>query len=207
MFQYISKKLLFLSIIGLSVYGQKSSNDLSQLNVRSFKPLAVEENQFPMVFFSDLEKIKNQEPSTEISDEIVHFIDASPKDAELHIAIYLFNYVPIREALIKANNRGVIVNLLIDYSERSDNTSTIRELKKRSRDIEIIKVKNDASSIAINHNKFILFSKVATATDTLRNIVFQTSQNFHKSSIKKIQEATVLWETSYTIIIKTIGMK
>lgn len=39
---------------------------------------------------------------------------------------------------------------------------TFYEFRNLNERIEIVEIKNDASSIAINHNKFVIFSEVVT---------------------------------------------
>src|SRR5690606_39302597 len=65
------------------------------------------------------------------------------------------------------------------------------ELKDIPR-IDVVIVTNDAGNIAINHNKFALFSKIETSTGEEENVIFQTSHNFTVADSRKIQDAVVL---------------
>ncbi|MDX1544099.1 MAG: phospholipase D-like domain-containing protein [Christiangramia sp.] len=155
--------------------------------------LGAEKSKLPRVLFNDIQKIMEGSTSTIIFDNIVSYINAAPEQSSIYVSIYLFEYAPIIDALIKASERNVQLFLMTDNSERSDNQSTINKFRSLNGNVEVVGVTNDASSIAINHNKFILFSEIeAEGGETLRNIVFQTSQNFHSKGQKKLQDAVII---------------
>lgn len=152
-----------------------------------------EESKLPRVLFNDIQKILEGSTSTIIFDNIVSYINATPDQSSIYVSIYLFEYAPIIDALVKASERDVQLFIMVDNSERSDNQGAINKFRSLNGNVEVVGVTNDASSIAINHNKYILFSEVEVeGGETLENVVFQTSQNFHSKGQKKLQDAVII---------------
>lgn len=151
---------------------------------------------FPEAMFTDPDKLSRGSASTEILDRLVALIDASPEGSSIHVAIYLFDYADLVDALDRADARGVKLHLMLDLSrEDSEETNpyTINQLKtKLSDNAELIIMDSDAGSIAINHNKFVLFSKVLTQAGETTSLVLQTSHNFILSGSRKVQDAVFL---------------
>lgn len=159
--------------------------------IDSGQPKAVNIN-FPEAIFTDSQRIEMGLSSTRIMDRLIGLIEAVPNNGSVYISIYMFNYTPLTMALIKAGERGVHIHITVDMSDRSDNENTIAALKNSISNLYITEVKNDASSIAINHNKFVLFPEVVTENGIAEHVIFQTSQNFMTSGTEKIQDAVVL---------------
>ncbi len=152
---------------------------------------------FPDAIFTDVNKIKQGATSLTILDRLVALVNATPKDASLHLSIFLFDYPPLIEALKKASERGVKLHVMMDLGREESqemNPLTYHELKRalEAKGGEVISVKNDASSIAINHNKFAIFSEVETTSGIVQNLVFQTSHNFTVEDAVKFQDAVML---------------
>ncbi|OKL40123.1 phospholipase D-like domain-containing protein [Pontibacter flavimaris] len=151
---------------------------------------------FPEVMFTDPAKLSRGASSTEILDRLIALIDAGQKGSSIHISIYLFDYAELVEALDRADARGVKLHLILDLSReesQKSNPYTINQLKtKLSENAELVIVESDAGSIAINHNKFALFSEVITEDGEIGNLVMQTSHNFILSGTRKVQDAVFL---------------
>lgn len=151
---------------------------------------------FPEVLFTDPDQLARGASSTQILDRLIALIDASPKGATVHLSIYLFDYAQLVEALDRADARGVKLHLMLDLSRDESqkcNPYTINQLKtKLSDNAVLVTVDSDAGSIAINHNKFVLFSKVLTGSGEATNLVLQTSHNFILSGSRKVQDAVFL---------------
>lgn len=144
------------------------------------------------VLFTDSEVIAEGEISPVIFDRLLDLIHATPDGESIHLSIYLFDYEPMIEALTAAHGRGVSLNIMMDMSDRSDNLATANRFTELGDGVDIVRVFNDAGRIAINHNKFVLFSEVETTTGSEEHVVVQTSQNFKESGAKKLQDALIL---------------
>ncbi|WP_266202345.1 phospholipase D-like domain-containing protein [Pontibacter kalidii] len=129
-------------------------------------------------------------------DRLIALIDAGQKGSSIHISIYLFDYAELVDALDRADARGVKLHLILDLSReesQKSNPYTINQLKtKLSENAELVIVESDAGSIAINHNKFALFSEVITEDGEVANLVMQTSHNLILSGTRKVQDAVFL---------------
>ncbi|WP_165499075.1 phosphatidylserine/phosphatidylglycerophosphate/cardiolipin synthase family protein [Gramella sp. KN1008] len=168
-------------------------NQEPQKEVNEVQALKTDNARLPEVLFNDIQKIKEGSTSTIISDKIVSYINATPENASIYVSIYLFDHSPIIEALIDASEREVKLFIMTDESDRSSNLATLSKFKSLEGEIEVVGITNDASSIAINHNKFILLSEVEVeGTENIENIIFQTSQNFHSKGQKKLQDAIII---------------
>lgn len=144
------------------------------------------------VLFTDPDLIAEGEISPVIFNRLQDFIKATPDGESIYLSIYLFDYKPLIDALTTAHERGVSLNVMMDMSDRSDNLATANIFTVLGEGVDIVRVVNDAGPIAINHNKFMLFSEVETTTGPEEKIVFQTSQNFKESGAKKLQDAIIL---------------
>lgn len=182
--------IILLFINCESIDNRDNNSSPSTKEIKEVIPLS-KAPELPKVIFTELSQITEAKKSTVIIDELIKYVNATPKEESIYISIYLFEYAPLIQALKDAHSRGVEIYLTIDNSDRSNNQTTITELGALGENMEIIPVKNDASSIAINHNKFVLFSKIETEDQDLDQVVFQTSQNFTSSGTKKIQDALI----------------
>lgn len=153
----------------------------------------------PEALFTDINRVGLGNSSTVILDRLIGLINATPKSERIHLSIFLFKYPALVAALKDAHNRGVKLHLMIDMGREEsveENPLTVVELRNALKEnSEVITVTSDASSIAINHNKFVLFSSVHTTKGIEKNVVFQTSHNFNLSDTRKIQDAVTLSHT------------
>lgn len=188
-----SKILLIFLLISLFSCSSENQTKISgEKEIEAVQPLNLSETQFPYAFFTDSQKILNNSESTVIMDKLVNYIDATPEGSSIFLSIYLFDYKPVINALKRSHSRNVKLHIMADMSDRSSNNGTLNEFRNLNEGIEIVEIKNDASSIAINHNKFVLFSEVVTINGTVKNVIFQTSHNFIRDGMKKIQDAVIL---------------
>lgn len=150
----------------------------------------------PEVIFTAPDKISNGTSSYIISDQLISLVDATPENATIYISIYAFQDCnALVDALQRARSRGVKLHIMFDMSSHNEdllrkNSVTINKLIHK--DIEIVRVNNDAGSIAINHNKFMLFSGLTTVNGTLENVILQTSHNFTPADAARVQDAVIL---------------
>ncbi len=149
---------------------------------------------FPEALFTDHLKIARKESSPIIMNRLISLVNASVNGSGIHISIFGCDYPALTTALRNAANRGVNVHLMVDMSAedtQKENLKIVNELKNIPR-IDVVIVTNDAGNIAINHNKFALFSKIETSAGEEKNVIFQTSHNFTIADSRKIQDAVVL---------------
>lgn len=157
-------------------------------------PLKITKKE-PVILFTDIDKLLDGEADRIILDTIILLIDNAKTGSDVYISIYKIGDSNLLEALIKASNRGVNVNIQYDWSLRDADSS------QRNRTFEILS--NSAvnlilldnrigidtlSTSAINHNKYILISELETGE---KNIVLQTSSNLITASTRKIQDAII----------------
>lgn len=151
---------------------------------------------FPAAYFTDLSLVGKGNASLVIMDKLIEMIDATPKDADINLAIFGFSHKGVIDALKRASNRGVKLHLLIDYSlteTQEENRPTVIAIKAfLNANSEVLTVKNDASATSIQHCKFVLFSELNTQNGLVKDVVFSTSHNFNIADSKKIQDAVVL---------------
>ncbi len=161
----------------------------------------------PEAIFTETHKVANRESSTVIMDRLLSLIDASPENASIHLSVAGFSYPNLIRSLKVAGERGVKLHIMVDMSSEdsyAENMGAINDLKRSLKsNAEIVLIDNDAGSIAINHNKFALFSEVNTYSGKAVNLVFQTSHNWTISDTRKVQDAiTISHEGLYDAFVK-----
>lgn len=140
-------------------------------------------------------KIVNNRSDFAIMDSLIRYFDYAPKNSEVYLSIFLFDYKPLVDAVKKAQDRGVELHLILDYSRsesQSSNAATIPELSEYLKaPSKVITFKSDASTSSINHDKYVIFSEVDLPNGKAKDLVFSTSHNFITGGTKKIQDAVV----------------
>ena len=128
--------------------------------------------------------------------KLEELIDATVPGAEMWISIYLFNHTRIRDALIRAGNRGAVYNIIMTPGSRGSGQAAIendlRLFGHRTWDERRVHRFENAMGSKINHNKFALFSHIEKDGEAARFVVFQSSGNFTTSSLRKAQNTVVL---------------
>ncbi|MER2996537.1 phospholipase D-like domain-containing protein [Pontibacter populi] len=163
---------------------------------------------FPAAVFTDVSLVQQNKASLTILNQLIALINATPKDATLHLSIFLFDYPELIQAIKTANDRGVKLHVAMDMGREESlevNPLTFHELKRvlEAKGNVIVPVYNDASSIAINHNKFVIFSDLETTAGKVQNVVFQTSHNFTLADARKFQDAVMLADAGLYGAFKT----
>lgn len=150
----------------------------------------------PEAVFTETNKVAQRLSSTVIMDKLVGLVDATPENATVHVSIFGFDYPALVNALIRASQRGVKLHIMVDMSSvdtQKENAGTVSKLRSHIKgNSEVVVVTNDAGDIAINHNKFALFSEVTTEAGKSEKVVFQTSHNFTVADTRKVQDAVLL---------------
>ncbi|GGK62610.1 phosphatidylserine/phosphatidylglycerophosphate/cardiolipin synthase family protein [Rufibacter glacialis] len=150
----------------------------------------------PDVVFTRLDQVGSGLSSTAIMDRLVSMVNAAPAKSSVHLCIFGFSHPELISALRKASDRGVNLHLMVDMSREEtkiENPPAVNEIRAFLKpNSEMVVVTSDAGNSSINHNKFVLFSKLSTASGEMGKVVFQTSHNFSVADSKKIQDAVIL---------------
>lgn len=125
-----------------------------------------------------------------VSNHITKLIDlfsmAAP-GSDVWLAVYLYDHPVLSTAIIEAAERGVNI-----YIITTSNVSNLENnLEAQAGEDRVFIFKNSMGD-EINHNKFVLFSHIIFEGESVRNVVFQSSANFTKKSLKKHQNSVIL---------------
>ncbi len=146
------------------------------------------EIDLPAVRFSDPSRLADDLPDYGLLQMAENLIEAVPAGDTIYLSMFKFDEAFLAEALIQAQERGVVVNLLLDNGKTSDETNEdIMELLD-GRLHRAYFFRNDISKKAIFHNKFLLFSRLITSKGTVERVVLQTSSNFQQKDTEKWQD-------------------
>lgn len=168
-------KFYFFIILLLLSFGCQENDDMPVQEEMVPSPVRLLSITLPEAIFTEPARIKDGMKSTVIYDRVTELVDATPGDASICISIYQFyDFKYLVDALKRAFSRNVKLHIMVDMSNHdagliSKNRVTVDALRALGDDVEIVLVDNDAGSIAINHNKFILFSQLSTDEGTLEN--------------------------------------
>jgi len=190
---------LALSLFAVSCSKSSSVPEEQQItnppepNEDAAKPISI---SFPNAYFIEREKAATGQSSYVIMNQLVSMLDAVPKNETVYVSIYLINYAQVIDAMIRASERGVTMNVIVDSSREDSwetNPAAIEKLRKGLKAPSTLTIVNsDASTTSINHNKFAVFSALNTTNGLAKKVVFQTSHNFTLADTRKIQDAIVL---------------
>jgi hypothetical protein len=122
-------------------------------------------------------------PDFSLERHAIALIDATPRGARISFAFRDFNRDPVADALIRAHDRGVIVDGVIDGGERF--RLVVQRLQAAlgadhfvicgSPAFEFNSCIANSITPSLQHNKFLVFSKLA---DGREPVVLETSENF-----------------------------
>lgn len=191
---YLLITLLFFS------FGCREDDNVPVQEEEVVTPVPVEpvNIKLPEAIFTEPEKIEEGNPSRVIYDRLIKLVNAAPENASIYISIYAFQgFNDFIKALENAYSRNLKLHVMFDMGSHNEklvskNFATAKVIKALGEGVELIFIDNDAGKIAINHNKFILFSAVETENGTIENVIFQTSHNFTESDTYRIQDAVTL---------------
>ncbi len=148
------------------------------------------------VIFTNPKKARVKKSDTRILDSLLHYIGHTPKGAKIFVNIYLLDYLPVIHAIEDAYKRGVDIKVIIDQGKQESvaiNTASERLLRHIFKDkSRFVVVKSDVDNEAIDHEKYVLFSKVILPQGTVNDLVFATSHNFTYEDAKKAQDAIII---------------
>lgn len=200
----IHMKVLFFkinSIIALFSLISCNSNTDSEANKNNGDSTEKETVNIEQAIFTDPKLTSTRLRDYAILNSLVDYTKNTLEDETIHISTMLFYYEPLVEATVKALERGVIVKALFDGREGNihRNLPAYNKLKNAMKDPSSLKwVYNDSkggvygASSAINHEKFMLFSKVDLKEGWAKNLVFATSHNFKASGAEQVNNAIVM---------------
>lgn len=195
---FLNKWTAFILFVVCFCFACKKSDKLGKEDVidQVITPVTINK-----VLFTDPAKVKlRKENSTEIFDQLVKYFDAAAKGSTVYVNIYLFDYAPILDAIIRTHQRGVNVKVMVDQSRDESIETNVAAIQKLQNVLKggstFTTVNNDissGSSGSINHLKYVLFTELQIKNEGVaKNVVFSTSSNFTASDMKKIQDAVVI---------------
>ena len=138
---------------------------------------ALEGQEMCDVFFS---------PDDDINIKLLSLIDQEQK----HIRIAVFNFTDrnITQALIRAQKRGITVEVITDINCVYDRYNKIDQLYNNDISVLVYNAKQSKTGSGIMHHKFALFSNNTTG----KALVWTGSCNFTRSGCHANQENVVL---------------
>ncbi len=147
--------------------------------------------ELPDALFTEVELVEDSDRDIALLQRVYDLINHTPPGEEITVCIFKFGVEPLAEALIAASKKGVKVRVILNDGETSEDTNKdIAKLLDDKLD-DFFFIENDISKKGIIHNKFILFSEVATANGPASHVVLQTSSNFQKKGTKKLQDMVI----------------
>tara|TARA_Y100000768_G_scaffold389022_1_gene390498 strand:- start:12437 stop:13588 length:1152 start_codon:yes stop_codon:yes gene_type:complete len=128
----------------------------------------------------DYELVVNQpgleDGSTQtIERKFLDLLDQTPAGAQVHMNIYGLKLPEIAEELVKAHKRGVKFDIVMRPFKEPESFKSVEILRTQFKVSELKICGFFCSSIAFNHNKFMLISELKNGT---KNIAIHTSNNF-----------------------------
>lgn len=140
----------------------------------------------PKVIFTDIDIIAAKLQDDVIPRTLKQLIAATPPGADIYFSFYLFDIISLANELVFAEQRGVNLHVFID-KKAPGNSRVIDFLTGKISNFYPYRNRLNGDS-SINHNKFIAFSKVLIQSDTVSNLICQTSSNFSAEGLDKIQD-------------------
>ena len=176
----IFKRILFLSIIQWATFGLYSQS-----------PESVDIT-LPMALFTDITHFEEGQKDLALLKQISDLIKATPAGEEITVCVFKFELETLAQDLIEAQQRGVKIRIILNKGDTSKDTNKeVKDLlQKHIEDFHYIE--NEITDKGIIHNKFILFSRIASTAGPIPLLVLQTSSNFQKKGAKKLQDMLIL---------------
>jgi phosphatidylserine/phosphatidylglycerophosphate/cardiolipin synthase-like enzyme len=147
--------------------------------------------EIPSAHFTDPDLLLTENGDHSLIDIAVGLIDAVPQDAEITLCIFKMNDPKLIGALVRAQERGVHVRIILNDGDTSEETNEASNDVLKDLFDHYYYVENDISGKAIIHNKFILFSAVEQSGEIRRHVVLQTSSNFDERATHRLQDMVV----------------
>jgi PLD-like domain len=136
-------------------------------------------------------------PDYALENHLVQLIDGTPAGSVIQGAMYSWTRTPVAEALARAQQRGVDVELAIDGGTDDDPNNEPVQILQAANLTQLVFC-GDASlgstacignrDNSINHNKFFTFSQ----TGDLADVVYVSSSNLTNTQMENFNNATVV---------------
>lgn len=148
-------------------------------------------------FFINSDNVKEKTSDPKFLNQMIKLVENSPEGSSIFLSVYGFSYEPLMDALLNADDRGVAVHALVDSSttsQRESNQLAYSKLGGLKEPSEMIGVNNNLRSgaKAIDHEKYMIFSKVELEEGVAKNVVFASSHNFGKGATKKVNDGLLI---------------
>jgi phosphatidylserine/phosphatidylglycerophosphate/cardiolipin synthase-like enzyme len=121
-----------------------------------------------------------------IFNVVENLIDAVPPAESIYVNVYYYDDAGITDRLEAAAGRGVRVHVLLDGRSLERARPAVRRLRGLSEDFV------DFGIESVNHNKYLLFSRVQTRDGLVDGVILQTSSNLTRSDAQKSQNAVIV---------------
>jgi phosphatidylserine/phosphatidylglycerophosphate/cardiolipin synthase-like enzyme len=128
-------------------------------------------NWYEVDFTTPDDTARLDSPSGGVPDRVIATMDAARQS--LDVVVYEFNWMPLAEAMIRAEERGVTVRLVTDTETMGE--ETVQAL--RAAGIPVV----DDQREAIMHDKFVVMDGAAVWTGSMnfsRNDAYRNNNNF-----------------------------
>ena len=100
-------------------------------------------------------------PEDKIADKLITMLDAAT--SKIHLAVFVFTYKKLAEAMVRAKNRGLDVQVIIDEACMKNFNNKIFMLKDANIDLFIFK-SGGVRFAPKMHNKFVIFDDKFVST-------------------------------------------
>ena len=147
----------------------------------------------------------DDQPTTTIENKLIEMIDLAAPRSSIQMSMYTFKRMPITLALLRAQSRGVRIELILDGKNKEledKKGSPVHVLLKGTSDLAPLRcgthscvtfcggiLGGSCRGIVNNHNKFFLFSELQ---DGRKNVVVLSSANFEEGMFHMYNDLLVL---------------
>ena len=122
-------------------------------------------------------------PSLDCENQVIRLLDSAQN--KIQIAVYSINNTQITQALLRAHERGIPIQILTDRTQASGKKASAPLLKKEGIDIKV------HSKHRIEHNKFMVVDE---------NTVITGSYNWtNPASLKNSENCLLVWNDADTV--------
>lgn len=141
--------------------------------------------------------------TTTIEEKLIELLRAAVPDSEVLVSLYTVSRESIIKELVNASRRGVDVKVILDGRNKKFLKITEHVVHYLKQNLVCKSVANDCLTIcsgpfglgyscrgvAINHNKFMLFSKLQNGTES---VVASTSSNMNPGQLKMYNDLLII---------------
>lgn len=180
--QKITIVAAFIAVLGL--FAVISNLIITGDKYHAIKKLIADDGQLSRVLFSSQDDVQSA---------LIALIDSEKK--RIRFAIYTLTDKVLTQALIRAGQRGVIVQGVVDSSYGQSSSSTVYLLANAQIPLWVFQPKVIGRYQGIMHNKFCIFDSTLDA----KALVWTGSYNFTASASSRNEENVVILDSPQTV--------